>query len=396
MVIRQGPGLKFEFSAPQQILFGAGVRHEAALLAKRLALRVLFVSGSSTLRYAWLREELEENGLAVTNIAVAGEPTTRLVQQAAECARSAGCEMVIALGGGSVLDAGKILAALLTNTGDVFDYLEVVGRGLPLIERPVPFVALPTTAGTGTEATKNSVLRSVEHGVKASVRSNFLLPATALVDPELTYSMPPAVTAATGLDALTQLIEAYVCRRANPLTDQLCREGIGRIGRALLPAYHKPDDISAREDMCLASLFSGMALANAGLGAVHGIAGPLGGMCGAPHGAVCASLLAQVMEANLRCADRAADCAEMRRRYDEIAGMLLSRQNARAEEGLTFIRSLCEQMQIPGLFALGLREEDISLLAQKSLQASSMKGNPVQFSAREIEELICRAALSLS
>lgn len=208
--------------------------------------------------------------------------------------------MVIGLGGGSVLDAGKAIAALVTNLGNVFDYLEVIGKGQPLVNAPLPFIAIPTTAGTGTEVTRNAVLGSPAHGVKVSLRSPMMLPSLAIVDPELTYGLPPEITASSGLDALTQLIEPFVSVKANPMTDAICREGIRHAAKSLRTVYHNGADASAREGMSLASLFGGLALANAALGAVHGFAGPLGGMLNAPHGAICAKLLPLVMEVNIK------------------------------------------------------------------------------------------------
>ena len=214
-----------------------------------------------------------------------------LVRQGVELARREQCDLVIAFGGGSAIDAGKAIAALLANGGELTDYLEVIGKGQPLRHPSVPFIAVPTTAGTGSEVTRNAVLASAEHQVKVSMRSPLMLPRLAVVDPELTLELPPAVTASTGLDALTQLIEPYVSIRANPLTDGFCLEGLRRVSRSLRRAYHAGRDITAREDMSLASLLGGLALANAGLGVVHGFAAPVGGMFHAPHGAICAALL---------------------------------------------------------------------------------------------------------
>ena len=224
-------------------------------------------------------------------------PTSRWCGAARRPGAEERCDTVIGFGGGAALDAAKAIAILMTNPGDVTDYLEIIGRGKTLTEPPVPCIAIPTTAGTGSEVTRNSVIASREERVKVSLRSPLMLPKVVVVDPELTYDLPPAITASTGVDALTQLIEPFVCSRANPLTDGLCQEGIERVARSLRRAFESagrgeaPADAAAREDMAVASLFGGLALANAGLGAVHGLAAPLGGMIGAPHGAVCAALL---------------------------------------------------------------------------------------------------------
>jgi alcohol dehydrogenase class IV len=217
-----------------------------------------------------------------TVFSTSGEPEIETVRNGVAVAAGEHCDLIIAFGGGSALDTGKAIAALLANDGDLLDYLEIIGRGRALAKPSFPFVAIPTTAGTGSEVTRNAVLASPEHRLKVSLRSPFMLPHLALVDPELTRDLPPALTASTGLDALTQLIEPFVCARANPITDALCREGITRAARSLRAAFDDGRDARAREDMTLASLFGGLALANAGLGAVHGLAGPIGGILPAP------------------------------------------------------------------------------------------------------------------
>ena len=292
--------MRFEFATATRILFGPGALQEAALAAATLGRRALVVTGGSVERAAPLLEQLKAQGVEATTFAVAGEPTMATILAGLERAKELACDLVIGLGGGSVLDSGKAIAALLTNGGDPLDYLEVIGRGQALARPAAPYIAIPTTAGTGSEVTRNAVLASPEHRVKVSLRSPLMLPRLAIVDPELTYSLPPSITASTGLDALTQLIEPYVCNSANPLTDALCREGIVRVARSLQRAYEDGKDPTAREDMALASLFGGLALANAKLGAVHGFAGPLGGLFPAPHGAICARLLPSVMKANVR------------------------------------------------------------------------------------------------
>ena len=233
--------------------------------------------------------------------------------------RSAGCELLIAIGGGSAIDAGKAIAAMAANPGDVLDYLEVIGKGQPLTNAPFPMIAVPTTAGTGSEVTRNAVLGSPEHGVKASLRSPMMLPRVAIVDPQLTLGLPRAMTASTGLDALTQLIEAYVCLRANPMTDTLCLDGLRAVKSSLVRACEDGNDAAARAGMSYASLLGGLALANAGLGVVHGFAAPIGGMFDAPHGAVCAAILPYGMEANIRALRERSPEGGALARYREIA-----------------------------------------------------------------------------
>lgn len=284
--------MAFEFATATRIRFGAGTRHElAAAAASMWRARALVVRGSDPGRVAPLIEAMKAAGVTPIPVTVAGEPEVGTVRQALALAREHDCGLVVAIGGGSVLDAGKAVAALLAQGGDLLDYLEVVGRGQPLMEVSVPMIAVPTTAGTGSEVTRNAVLTSPEHRVKASLRSLGMLPRLAIVDPELTLGLPPAVTAACGMDALTQLIEPYVSPRANPMTDLFCVEGMRVAAGALPRVWSNPEDLEARTGMAWASLLGGLALANAGLGAVHGIAAPLGGMFRLPHGAACAAVL---------------------------------------------------------------------------------------------------------
>jgi alcohol dehydrogenase class IV len=270
------------------------------------------------------------------------------------------------------------------------DYLEVVGKGLPL-ERPgLPCIAVPTTAGTGAEVTRNAVIAVPERKVKVSLRNPWLLPRAALIDPELTLGLPPAVTAATGMDALTQVVEPYVCSRANPLTDGFCREGMRRAGRSLRAAFAE-GGLGAREDMCLASLCGGLALANAGLGAVHGFAAPLGGLLAAPHGAVCARLLPVVMRANIRALRARGPEAPSLQRYGEIAALLTGRENAAPEEGADWTQRLAGDLRIPPLRSWGLSVSDFDTVADNARRASSMKANPVALSPEELMEILREA-----
>lgn len=383
--------LAFEFATAGRIVFGAGVRRSLATIVGGLGRRVLLVTGASQRHTAWLVPALEEHGLEHVTLTVDGEPTTDLVRAGADKARQAGCEVVLGLGGGSALDTAKAVAAMATQPDDLLEYLEVIGRGRPLTAPALPCVAAPTTAGTGSEVTRNAVLNDLPHRVKVSLRSPHLLPRVALVDPELTWSLPRAVTAATGLDALTQLLEPFVGARAQPLTDGLCREGLARIGWALRTVCDEPEHAEAREAMSLASLFGGLALANAGLGAVHGFAGPLGGQFDAPHGALCACLLPEVMEANLRALRARQPRHEALRRYQEAARLLTGRPEAEAEDGAAWVRALCDTLAIPPLSAYGMSADDIPSVVEKAKQASSMKGNPIILTDSELTSILERA-----
>jgi alcohol dehydrogenase class IV len=282
---------------------------------------------------------------------------------------------------------------MLTNGGELEDYLEVVGAGKQLLHTSVPHLAIPTTAGTGAEVTRNAVLSVPEFRVKVSMRSPLLLPRLAVVDPEMTYSIPPSVTASTGLDTLTQLIEPYVSNKANPLTDGLCREGLKRVARSLRQAYEDGSNKAARENMSVASLFSGLALANAKLGAVHGFAGPLGGMISAPHGAICAKLLPHVMEANVKALQQRAADSPALARYDEIAQLLTGLPTARAVDGVRWIQDLCAVLSVPSLSEFGLKEQDFSNVVTKAQKSSSMKGNPIKLTDDELIDILRAACM---
>lgn len=375
--------MRFEFATAGRILFGCGCLREAAPLAKMWGRHALVVTGAHPERAELLRQGLAAEGLACTFFPVAGEPTVDHVREGALLGREAGADLVIGYGGGSALDAGKAIAAMMTNPGELEDYLEVIGRGQPLGVPPAPFMAIPTTAGTGTEVTRNAVLTAPAQRVKVSLRSPLLLARAAMVDPELTRELPPALTATTGMDALTQLIEPYVSCRANPMVDALCEEGLKRAGGALRRAFHDGRDMEARQDMALASLFSGLALANAGLGAVHGFAAPLGGSFAAPHGAVCAALLPHVMRINLQAAEARAPQGAVRARYQNVARLLTQNPAAEAEDGIRWVTELCRDLGIPPLRTYGLKPEHFAELSQKAAQASSMKANPLPLTEAE-------------
>ena len=336
--------MRFEFATATRIRFGPGTLREVGAAAREFGRRAFVVTGREGRRAEQLLDLLAAEGIAATTFAVASEPTVDAVIAATAEARRQHCELVIGLGGGSPIDAAKAVSALLTNPRDPLDYLEVVGRAQPLTRPAAPCIAIPTTAGTGAEVTRNAVLTSPVRQVKVSLRSPLMLPRLALVDPELTVDLPPGLTANTGLDALTQLIEPYVSCRANPLSDGFCTEGIRRVARALRAAFQDGSNAAAREDMALASLCGGLALANAGLGAIHGFAAPIGGMFSAPHGAVCAALLPHVMEANLQAARLRAATSEISGRYADIARLLTGDPTATPEDGVRWVRGLVTEL----------------------------------------------------
>ena len=383
--------MNFEFATANRIVFGSGKVGRLPTLAAALGGRILFVTGSNAQRAQDHIESLRQQGSSVELFSVSGEPSIQSVQAGVQAAGDTSAELIVGFGGGSPIDAAKAIAALATNPGEPLDYLEVIGGGQPLTAKPLPSIAIPTTAGTGSEVTRNAVLASSEHKVKVSLRHPLMLPDIAIVDPELTHSMPPGVTATTGLDALTQLIEPYTCSRANPLTDGFCREGIRRASVALERTFHDGNDAEARSNMALASLLGGLSLANSGLGAVHGFAGPIGGMYSAPHGAVCAALLPHVMRANVAAlSERAPDNVALLR-YREIAGILTSNPSSEIEDGIKWVENLCSELEIPRLATMGISEAEFPAIVEKSARASSMKANPIQLTDEELTAILARA-----
>ena len=383
--------MRFEFATAGRIVFGPGTLRQVGGLAAGLGSRALVVTGGSADRAVALMDMLAEKGIRTLTYAVSTEPTLSEASQAAARAREADCDLIVGFGGGSPLDTAKTAAALVTNGGEPMDYAEVIGLGKALTRPSLPFIAIPTTAGTGTEVTRNAVLASPEHRVKVSLRSLHLLPCVALVDPELTYTLPPGPTASTGLDALTQLIEPFISARANPMTDVLAREGIRRIARSLRRAWEHGADAKAREDLSLASLFGGLALANASLGAVHGIAGPFGGMFPSPHGAVCARVLPSVMAGNIRAARERQPGSELLRRCEEVAQLLTGHAAAAAEDGVVWLHDLCRAFDIPALSSYGMTQADVPDLIDRALAATSMKANPIELTPDELREILDEA-----
>lgn len=383
--------MRFEFATAARIVFGSGTVAELPALAAPFGRHAFVVTGRDPSRAQRILDLLAGARLATTTFAIAREPSTDDIVTATAQARAAGCDFVIGCGGGSALDGAKAIAALLANPGDLFDYLEVIGRAQPLPRPAAPCIAIPTTAGTGSEVTRNAVLASPVHRVKVSLRSPSMLPRLALVDPELTWELPPALTATTGLDALTQLIEPFVSPRANPLTDALCLEGLRRAARSLRRTVEHGRDAAAREDMAFASLSGGLALANAGLGAVHGFAGPLGGMFPAPHGALCAALLPHVLAANLHALRTRAPSSPALARFDELARVLTGEPHVTADAAVRWTRDLVENLGIPPLSAHGVATADFPAIVAAAGQASSMKANPLPLTPAELTAILAAA-----
>ena len=378
----------FEFATAARIVAGAGRAAELPGLLAGLGSRVLVCTGADPARHAGLLADL---ALPVSVFRVAGEPTVDLARAGAAAAAEHGADVVAAIGGGSVIDLGKAVAMLLGNGGDPLDYLEVIGSGQQITRPAVPCAAVPTTAGTGAEVTANAVLTSPAHRLKASLRSPLMIPRVALVDPQLTVSCPPPVTAASGLDALTQCLEPFVSARANPLTDGLAAEGLRRAAAGLRAACADGSDLAARADMSMCSLLGGMALANAKLGAVHGLAGVIGGIADVPHGMACAALLAPVIEANVAALSAADPAHPALGRYTEVARLLTGAPASSIGDGLAWIRETVTLLAVPGLATFGLRAQDAGEVAAKAATSSSMQGNPVTLRPGDLRAIVLQA-----
>lgn len=403
----------FNFATAQRICFGAGRFAELGGLAAGLGRRVCLVTGEHSLersgRLAALGQMFEVAGLEWLRVRIGNEPTTERVNEGTLLAREFGAEVVVAIGGGSVLDGGKAIAALLGNGGEVLDYLEGVGRGKALAQPSRPFIAVPTTAGTGSEATKNAVIGDEAKTYKKSMRADGMLPTIALVDPELTYDCPADVSAASGMDAMSQLLEAFTSRQANPLIDTLAGLGLGMVSH-LPQVIADPHDRAAREAMSMASLLGGIALANAGLGAIHGLASPLGAYFPIPHGVVCADLLAPVVRMNAGKAHLAGNrmllekyCAaaiqivQTQSQANDEAEEITERARERAggiDEALgvaialsRYLEGLREQLGILGLRHYKITRKDFpKIIAGAS--GGSMKTNPVALNSEDLERIL--------
>ena len=376
----------FDLALPGRVSFGVGRSAEVAQVAAGLGRRVLVVTGGSPGRVAPLVEPIRTTSDALDVVTAPGEPAVEDARRAVSAGRALGADVVVAIGGGSAIDLAKAVAMLLGNGGDPLDYIEVVGAGQPIACPSVPVVAVPTTAGTGAEVTANAVLAVPEHGVKASLRHPSTLPRHAIVDPGLTVACPPAVTAAAGMDALTQCLEPYVSKRANPVTDAWALAGLAAAGQGLRAAFADGSDLTARTRMSLCSLMGGLALANAKLGAVHGFAGVIGGLSGAPHGAICTALLVPVCRANLGRSD-----ANLGARYAAVAQALTGDPDASAQAGLDWIEQTRLLLGVPGLGSYGLLAEHAEEVARGAARASSMQGNPVELSQDELAAIYLAA-----
>lgn len=380
----------FTFATAGQIRFGTGTAPEAIPATLEHSGDIFLVHGKNPSRIPFPWDDLRAKAHSLTTVSITDEPDLTTITRHSLTARESKAGVFLAIGGGSVLDAAKALAALATNREEPRHYLEVVGEGQPLTNDPLPVIALPTTAGTGSEVTRNAVLTVPEEKVKVSLRHPRMLPALAIVDPALTVPMPPELTAQTGMDAITQLLEALFTPFSTPLTDPLCRCGLYHAGRSLTKAFHDGNNLSAREGMAIASLLSGIALANAKLGIIHGIAAPLGGAIGAPHGAICAALAGPATAINLHALrQRQPDSPALRKMAD--AATLLGFGAHEADALAPGLNALAHAIDIPPLRKWGLTNEMLPSLTEQAARASSTKGNPIALLPGEILTILRHA-----
>lgn len=379
--------MSFNFATAGRITFGDGASRDLLGVVRQFGERAFVITGNHTDADASPLKDLQElEALQIWRSS--GEPSVEGVRAATAAAREMAPDVIVGLGGGSVIDTAKSVGILLRNSGDLMDYLEVVGKGQTLAPETVPVIALPTTSGTGAEVTANAPIYSPEHKIKASLRSTAMIPAIAIVDPDLTLSTPPAVTASSGLDALTQCIEPYTSGKANPLTDILAQEGMRRAARGLRQAHADGSNRQAREDMAFGSLLGGLSLANAKLGAAHGIAAPVGGMTGAPHGNVCAAVLAKCCETNIKAMKERDPENPAIARYDTVGQLLTGNPNATAEDATAWIRETVAMLGVGGLGSLGLTEDQLDAATKGAMNASSMKGNPIVLTYDEVYSIL--------
>lgn len=392
--------MNFEWTVPGRIIFGRGSVARAGEMAAGFGRRVLLIRDGGLPENGGpvgdVRSALSGEQIQVEEMGVRGEPTAEAIDELAGRIRSFEPEAILGLGGGSAIDAAKAISGLLANGGAVLDYLEVIGAGRPFRRPGIPVIAVPTTAGTGAEATRNAVLICRAQKVKASLRGAALMPRLALVDPALTDALPPALTAATGLDALTQCLESYLSLKANPATDALALEGLSRAARSIFPAFGGGDVPEARDDMALAALFSGICLTHAGLGAIHGLAAALGGSFPVPHGAACGLLLPHVFSANVRALAAESTNHPILAKCRRIAEVLVPEcgelEGAKTVLCVDRLLGLTVDMAIPRLSTYGIEESDLPALAAAAARSGSIKGNPVVLSEATLVDIL-RAAL---
>ena len=378
----------FQFRTPKNLIIGDGTISQLEALAITLPTPIAVITGARKDRHNLLWASLSKFEQDLIPLINKGEPTIDELIKLTKFTRKKGCKSVIAMGGGSVIDMGKAISALLVNTQHPNNYLEIIGKSLPLDYPAVPMIAIPTTAGTGAEATRNSVISIPNKKVKVSLRHSSMIPETVIIDPILTLSTPRNITTASGLDALTQLIEAFCSNRAHPLTDALCRSGLNNFSLALENTLDDGNNLKARSHLAHAALMSGIALTHVGLGSVHGFAGPLGGRLKKSHGEICATLLPIAIETNIRALQKRDTSQNIINKYNEAASLVLNNPKAKSDDLCIWIRNILSQMCVPKLHDLGFRESDMITTIKQAQKSSSMKSNPVELTETELKNLL--------
>ncbi|MCA2017915.1 iron-containing alcohol dehydrogenase [Vibrio tritonius] len=376
----------FEFMTPTKIIFGAGSLLHALPQIRQIGYSILLVSGRTQERAQPIVQDFQKHHKRYQHVAVSSEPNITMIEETASLARRFKVDAVVAIGGGSVLDTGKALAAIIPNQGSVYDYVEVIGRSVPLKAKPLPFIAIPTTASTGSEVTKNAVLRSGQDKIKVSLRSADMMPDVAIVDPTLTYGTNLYLSGRGAMDAFTHLMEAYVCGVPNLLTDMVCEEGLSRIAHSIIDACVL-DEPKARRDLSFAAMLGGLALSNAKLGAAHGLASALGGKLDAPHSVITARLSPYVMHENIELA-RQHQADDILQRYYRIAQILTDRRNVNLEDGVLWVNMILERLQLPTLDHFGVCQTSFQDVVRDALQSNSIKGNPLPLTEARLMSIL--------
>ncbi len=391
--------IEFEFLSLPQIYFGRKQINKLSSITKEYGQNAIIVASESLWKNneikSIIEDELTTKDISINVFHSRGEPTVTSVDHGVERAQEVKAEIIIAIGGGSTIDLGKAIAGLVTNTGSAKNYLEIIGKGKKIIEQPLPLIAIPTTAGTGTEVTENAVILSREDKLKASIRNPLLIPKVAIIDPELMVSLPKEITASCGLDALTQLIEAFTSNKSQPITDSLAILGIQKATESLIRTFDEGNDLDAREDMAFASLLSGICLANAGLGALHGLAGSIGGMFNIPHGIICGALLSSTIEQNIIKLLSQVPYSHKLSKYVRLGEIVSEHPFETMREAVTniigYTRNITKILEIPKLAKFGFKQSEFKAIITQAKKSSSMGYNPVELSDEQLTEILLQA-----
>lgn len=380
----------FEYFSPTRVIFGKNSFNRLPGLISGFSSHVLVVTGKKDTLFNTFISGNADFDINPVRFSIHEEPTVSDIEAGIETARKFNCKVVAGIGGGSVIDAAKAIAAIAPNNRKLTDYLEIAGLGIKPENNSLPCIAVPTTAGTGSEVTRNAVIKSPEHKIKVSLRNDSMYPVVAVIDPELTLSMSPQLTASTGMDALTHLFEVFTACHTNSFTDTLCAKGLEKIALWLETAYHNGANMNARENMSLASMLGGMALANGKLGAVHGFASPIGGMYNIPHGVVCATLLPHVTKHNIRKLEKLKH-VNLLNRYSIAAQILTGNADADYSDLVRWFNKLTAEFKIQGLKEYNISSRDFDEIVSRAASASSMKGNPVVLGTTELMNILTEA-----